>query len=119
MPKQAVLPVVHPMTLVREVQETRCHAETLENVESLKALCLHNAIIEVVVDNELRCASIGEMRKRVPELVILALIPHSAVVVMLDEPDFISCVGTYLVHFSVVTHERFKFATKVVALNPA
>ena len=117
MPQQTILPVVDPMSVIREMQKPRRHTQTLEDVESLQALRLNNAIIKVVMNNKLRCASIHEMRKRIPEFVVFALVPHSAVVVALDKPQLVGGVGTDLVHLAVVADEGFEFAAEIVALN--
>jgi hypothetical protein len=99
------------MTLIGEVQKARRHAQTLQNIESLQSFSLHNTVVQIVVDDELRCASIDKMRKRVPEFVVLAVIPDSTVVVALDEPEFVGSVGTDLVDLSVVTDKRFELTT--------
>jgi hypothetical protein len=70
------------------------------------------------MDNKLWRTSIRKMRKRIPEFIVLALVPHSTVVVALDKPDFIRGVGTDLVYFAVVADEGFEFAAEGVALDP-
>jgi hypothetical protein len=107
------------MPLVGEMQESRWHTKALKDIESLKALRLHNAIIQIIMDNELRRARVGEVSERIPKFIVLAFIPHCAVVVVLDEPDLVGSVGSDLVHFAVVADERLELAAKVVALNPA
>jgi hypothetical protein len=47
-----------------------------------------------------------------------AVIPNGAVVVALDEPQLVRCVGADLRRFAVVADERFEFAAEVMALNP-
>lgn len=68
--------------------------------------------------DEFRSAEVLGVDEWVPALVVVAIVPDSAVVVVLDEPDFVSGVGTDLRGFAIVTDEGFEFATECVALNP-
>ena len=86
MPEKTVLPACNPMTFIGEMQEARRHTQALQNVERLQSLGLHNTVIEIVMDDELGGAGIGEMGKRVPEFVVGAVVPDRAVVVALDKP---------------------------------
>lgn len=112
------MPVGNPVTLIREMQEARGHTKTLEDVESLKTLSLEDAVIKIVVDNEFRGAGIGEVSKGLPHLVVLAVFPDGAVVIALDEPEFVCAVGGDLVDFAVVADKGLEFATEGVALDP-
>lgn len=117
-PQQAILPVGHPVALVREMQEPRGYAQTLEDVEGLQALCLDNTVVQFVVDDELGCASVAEIGEGIPAFVVVAVVPDGAVVVVLDEPDLVGGVGADLVDFAVVADECFELAAEGVALDP-
>lgn len=117
-PKQTVLSVVDPMALIGEMQESRGHAQRLQDVEGLETLCLHNTVVQIVVDDELRGASVAKRYEGIPAFVVVAVSPDGAVVVALDEPDFVCGVGADLVDFAVVAHEGFEFAAERVALDP-
>jgi hypothetical protein len=47
-----------------------------------------------------------------------AVVPNGTVIVTLDEPQLVRCVGADLRRFAVVADESFEFAAKVVALDP-
>lgn len=56
--------------------------------------------------------------KRVPDLVVLAVVPDGAVLVLLNEPDFVRGVGAELVELAVVRDDGLEPAAEVVALDP-
>lgn len=70
------------------------------------------------MNNEFRGASIGKVSKGLPHLVVLAVFPDGAVVVALDEPEFVCAVGGDLVNFAVMADKGFEFAAEGVALDP-
>lgn len=112
------MPIGNPVTFIREMQEARGHTQTLQDIKSLKALSLEDTVIKVIMNNEFRGASIGKVSKGLPHLVVLAVFPDGAVVVVLNEPDFVCAVGGDLVNFAVVADESFEFAAEGVALDP-
>ena len=98
--------------------ESRGQAQRLQDVEGLETLCLHNTVVQIVVHDELRGASVAKRYEGIPAFVVVAVSPDGAVVVALDEPDFVCGVGADLVDFAVVAHEGFEFAAERVALDP-
>lgn len=74
------------MAFIWEMQKPRWHAQTLQDIECLETLSLDNTIIEIVMDDELWCASVAKVSQRIVLLVVVAVVPDGAVVVMLDKP---------------------------------
>jgi len=118
MPKQTIIPIRNPMPLIRKMQKPTRHAQALQHIKRLQRLRNNNAIIQIIPDHKLGRAKVLRMHQRVPEFVVVAVVPDSAVVVALDEPELVGGVGTDLRHLAVVAYERFEFAAQSVALDP-
>jgi hypothetical protein len=118
MPHQTILPVQNPMALIREMQEPRRDTKRLEDVEKTQALSDGQTEIQIVVDDELGRAEVLGVVDGIPFLVVVTVVPDGAVLVLLDEPDFVGAVGTDLVEFAVVRDDGFEFAAELVALDP-
>jgi hypothetical protein len=118
MPELRIVPVGDPMPLVGEVQEATRHTQSLQHIEGLQRLRDDNTVVQIITDHELGSAEVLSVHKRVPFLVVGAVVPDGAVVVALNKPDLIGCVGADLCHLAIVTDECFELATKVVALDP-
>lgn len=58
------------------------------------------------------------MVQGVPFLIVGTVVPHGAIVVALDEPDFVGSVRADIGHFAVVADQRFELVAEVVALDP-
>lgn len=57
-PHQLIGRILYDVTLVREVEQLAGHAILLEQVEKHDALALWQAIVQRVVDNNVRCCPI-------------------------------------------------------------
>ena len=79
MPHPAVLPVKHPMILIREVQEFTWYTPLLQNVEEHDAFGLWQAVIQAVVHNELRSRPVENVVDGIPALVVFAVVPECAI----------------------------------------
>jgi len=118
MPKQTIIPIRNPMPLIRKMQKPTRHAQALQHIKRLQRLRNNNPIIQIIPDHKLRRAEILRMHQRVPEFVVVAVVPDGAVVVALDEPELVGGVGTDLRYLAVVAYECFEFAAERVALDP-
>ena len=67
------------MVLIREAQELARHPSPLQNVEQHDAFRFWQTVIEGVVDNKLRCCPVEDMVGWIPSLVVLTIIPESAI----------------------------------------
>jgi hypothetical protein len=68
--------------------------------------------------NKMRRRKVLRMRQRIPNSVVLAIVPERAVLIVLDEEELVCSVGAELVDLAVVRDEGFEFTTEGVALDP-
>lgn len=62
-PQQTILPIIHPVPLVGEMQKARRHAEALQHVEQQDALGGHDAVVEVIYAETLSACSFHQEYK--------------------------------------------------------
>jgi hypothetical protein len=79
MPHKTILSIEHPMIFVWEVQELARHAPRLQDIEEHDTFGLGETIVEGVVDYELRGGPVENVVDRIPALIILTVVPKSAI----------------------------------------
>lgn len=118
MPQEAVLTIHNPMALIREMQEPAGHTASLQDVEQQNTIGDNDAVIQVIVDDELRCGEVFDVLKRIPDGVVLGLVPRGAVLVLLDEPELLGGVSGALRDLAVVRDDGLETLAELVAVDP-
>lgn len=118
MPQQRILAINHPMPLIREMQEATRDAQALQHIEQHNPLRDNNTVVQVIMHTELGRAEIRRVFERVKFRVVFDVVPDGAVLIVLDEEDFVGGVGAALGELAVVGYEGFEFATEGVSLDP-
>ena len=118
MPQHRVLPVLNPVVLVREVEEAAGDAEQLQGIEHGNALADGKAVVEVVVDDELRGGEVAGVGQGVRLGVDLTLIPDGAIVLVQHEEELLGAKVRVGGGNTVVADEGLELVAEVVALNP-
>lgn len=87
-PKQRVLPIQHPMILIRETQEPTRNSQRLQCIEHRQTLTHGESVIQLIVHDELRRAEVLRVCHGIPIDVILSswVFPQRAVEIMFSEP---------------------------------
>lgn len=72
----------------------------------------------LTMHDKMRRRKVLRMRERIPNRIVLAIVPDRPILVVLDEEQLVRGVGAELVDFAVVRDEGFEFAAESVALDP-
>ena len=72
----------------------------------------------LTVRNEVRCGEVLRVCHGVPDSVVLAVVPKSAVLVVLDEEQLVGSVSAELIDLAIMGDEGLELATQSMSLNP-
>jgi hypothetical protein len=79
MPHFTILPIQHPVILIRKIQKFARDSPFLEDVEQHNPLGLRKPVVERVVHDELGRGPVGDVVDGIPALVVVAVVPEGAV----------------------------------------
>ena len=78
MPQQTILVLQHPMILIRKSEKLALHTPTLQRVKRRQALPNQQPIIQLAVDDKVRCVPVLRVPAGIPLLPGIAVLPGSA-----------------------------------------
>ena len=79
MPHPTILPIQHPVVLVREIQKLTRHPALLQDIKQHDPLGLRETVVQTVVHDEVGRRPVEDVVDGVPALVVLAVVPEGAV----------------------------------------
>lgn len=106
------------MILIREDQEATLDALDLQDVKRSQAFGDWEAVIQLVVDDQVGGCPVVQVPRGIPLLVLCSVLRQRPVEVMVGEEQLLARILVQRAEDAVVRHQRFEFPPKGVPLDP-